>query len=80
MLLLATAVVTSQSDLTTAAKCECAFARQLAAKLGLIQIERAPRDPLEARAAELGDEHEKRWLEQYRLHAGGRDRAAPHPA
>jgi predicted RecB family nuclease len=59
-------VVTSPSDLTTAAKCEFAFARQLDAKLGLIEIERVPRDPLEARAAELGDVHENRWLEHYR--------------
>ncbi|MBX3098686.1 MAG: TM0106 family RecB-like putative nuclease [Salinibacterium sp.] len=66
MFLLDSTVVTSPSDLTTAAKCEFAFVRQLDAKLGLIEIERAPRDPLEARAAELGDEHENRWLEHYR--------------
>ncbi|MCU1411893.1 MAG: family RecB-like putative nuclease [Rhodoglobus sp.] len=66
MFLLDGTVVTSPSDLTTAAHCEFAFARQLDAKLGLIEIERVPRDPLEARAAELGDEHENRWLEYYR--------------
>jgi len=66
MFLLDGTVVTSPSDLTTAAHCEFAFARQLDAKLGLIEIERVPRDPLEARAAELGDEHENRWLEHYR--------------
>ena len=66
MFLLDGTVVTSPSDLTTAAKCEFSFARQLDAKLGLIEIERVPRDPLEARAAELGDEHENRWLEHYR--------------
>ena len=66
MFLLDGSVVTSPSDLTTAAKCEFAFARQLDAKLGLIEIERVPRDPLEARAAELGDEHENRWLAYYR--------------
>jgi len=66
MFLLDHTVVTSPSDLTTASKCEFAFARQLDAKLGLIEIERQARDPLEARAAELGDEHENRWLERYR--------------
>ena len=66
MFLLRFQVVTSPSDLTTAAKCEFAFARQLDAKLGLIEIERVPRDPLEARAADLGDEHENRWLAYYR--------------
>ena len=57
MFLLDGTVVTSPSDLTTAAKCEFAFARQLDAKLGLIELEKVERDPLEARAAELGDEH-----------------------
>jgi len=66
MFLLDSRVVTSPSDLTTAAKCEFAFARQLDAKLGLITLEKVERDPLEARAAELGDEHENRWLEHYR--------------
>ena len=66
MFLLDSRVVTSPSDLTTAAQCEFAFVRQLDAKLGLIELERAERDPLEARAAELGDEHENRWLEHYR--------------
>lgn len=66
MFLLDSRVVTSPSDLTTAAKCEFAFVRQLDAKLGLIEITKQERDPLEARAAELGDEHENRWLEHYR--------------
>ncbi len=66
MFLLDCRVITSPSDLTTAAKCEFAFVRQLDAKLGLIEITKQERDPLEARAAELGDEHENRWLEHYR--------------
>jgi len=66
MFLLDSRVVTSPSDLTTAAKCEFAFARKLDAKLGLIELEKIERDPLEARAAELGDEHENRWLAHYR--------------
>ncbi|MBU1586913.1 MAG: DNA helicase, partial [Actinobacteria bacterium] len=66
MFLLDSRVITSPSDLTTAAKCEFAFVRQLDAKLGLIEITKQERDPLEARAAELGDEHENRWLEHYR--------------
>lgn len=70
MFLLDSQVVTSPSDLTTAAHCEFAFARQLDAKLGLIEIERVPRDPLEARAAELGDVHENRWLQHYRATTG----------
>ncbi|CAN5145221.1 TM0106 family RecB-like putative nuclease [soil metagenome] len=70
MFLLDSRVVTSPSDLTTAAKCEFAFARQLDAKLGLIELEKVERDPLEARAAELGDEHENRWLQHYRATTG----------
>ncbi len=66
MFLLDTLVVTSPSDLTAAAHCEFAFARRLDERLGLIELEKVERDPLEARAAELGDEHENRWLEYYR--------------
>lgn len=65
-LLTPTTVVTSASDLTTASKCEFAFARQLDAKLGRIAaVEEAP-DAMLKRAGKLGGEHEERWLDHYR--------------
>ncbi|MGV8896210.1 MAG: TM0106 family RecB-like putative nuclease [Rhodoglobus sp.] len=66
MFLLGSAVVTSASDLTTASKCEFAFARQLDTKLGRIDRLVVPEDPMLKRAGRLGDEHEDRQLEKYR--------------
>ena len=66
MFLLEDAVVTSPSDLSAAAKCEFAWVRQLDAKRGLIRLEAVARDAMEARAAELGDGHESRYLQLYR--------------
>ncbi|MDJ0336027.1 TM0106 family RecB-like putative nuclease [Salinibacterium sp. G-O1] len=66
MFLLDDAVVTSASDLTTASKCEFAFARQLDTKLGRIDRIVVAEDPMLKRAGRLGDEHEDRQLEKYR--------------
>ncbi|HEV7566052.1 MAG TPA: TM0106 family RecB-like putative nuclease [Microbacteriaceae bacterium] len=70
MFLLDDQVVTSASDLTTASKCEFAFLRTLDAKLGRIERVEEPADPILERAGKLGDVHERRALERYRL-AGG---------
>jgi len=70
MFLLDDAVVTSPSDLTTASKCEFAWVRQLDAKRGLITLEKVERDSMEARAADLGDAHENRWLGYFRKQHG----------
>ena len=70
MFLLDGTVVTSPSDLTLASSCEFAFALQLDARLGKVSLEKVERDPIEARAAELGDVHENRQLETYRAEHG----------
>ncbi len=66
MFLLDGALVTSPSDLSLASRCEFAFALQLDAKLGKIRLEKVERDPIEQRAADLGDVHENRHLALYR--------------
>ncbi len=70
MFLMENVVVTSPSDLTTASKCEFAFARLLDGKLGRVEIEKVARDALEQRASELGDAHEDRHLAQHRAQHG----------
>ena len=62
-------VVTSPSDLSTAAHCELAFVRALDARLGRIEAPPHDEDAMLRRAAELGDVHEAAILARYR--AGG---------
>ncbi len=59
-------VVTSPSDLSLASRCEFSFALALDARLGKVALEQVERDPIEARAAALGDVHENRHLARYR--------------
>ena len=69
MFLLDGDVVTSASDLTAASACEFAFLRKLDATLGRIgAVDQTPDDMLE-RTARLGDEHELRVLDDYRVSA-----------
>ncbi|TFC81108.1 TM0106 family RecB-like putative nuclease [Cryobacterium sp. TmT2-59] len=63
-------VVTSASDLAAASKCEFAFLRKLDAKLGRAAAVPEKADAMLERTARLGDEHEARVLERYRM-AGG---------
>ncbi|WP_309127538.1 TM0106 family RecB-like putative nuclease [Microbacterium sp.] len=58
-------VVWSASDLKLAAECEFAWARALDAKLGRVPAVEEPEDATLARAAELGDVHERAVLAQY---------------
>jgi predicted RecB family nuclease len=63
-------IIYSASDLAAAARCEYALLRDFDAKLGRgpsIHVE----DELLARTAALGDEHERRRLEQLREEFGG---------
>ena len=80
MFLLDGTVVTSPSDLSLASRCEFAFALQLDAKLGKIRLEKVERDPIEQRAADLGDVHENRHLALYREQYGERVVELPRPA
>ncbi|WP_111720846.1 bifunctional RecB family nuclease/DEAD/DEAH box helicase [Homoserinimonas sp. OAct 916] len=69
MFLLDGDVVTSASDLTAASACEFAFLRKLDAKLGRIgAVDQSP-DAMLERTARLGDEHELRVLDGYRVSA-----------
>ncbi|UJP09017.1 TM0106 family RecB-like putative nuclease [Microbacterium sp. KUDC0406] len=61
----ATRVVWSASDLKAAAECEFAWARALDAKLGRVPAVEEPEDATLARAAQLGDVHERRTLDRY---------------
>lgn len=58
-------VVWSASDLKLAAECEFAWARALDAKLGRIPAVEESEDATLARAAQLGDVHERTVLAQY---------------
>ncbi|WP_309065864.1 TM0106 family RecB-like putative nuclease [Microbacterium sp.] len=58
-------VVWSASDLKAAAECEFAWARALDAKLGRVPAVEEPEDVTLARAAELGDVHERAVLADY---------------
>ena len=80
MFLLDGTVVTSPSDLSLASRCEFAFALQLDAKLGKIRLEKVERDPIEQRAADLGDVHENRHLALYREQYGGGVVELPRPS
>ena len=67
MFLLDGSVVTSASDLSAASVCEFAFLRRIDAKLGRIDAVVDPVDAMLDRTSRLGDEHEHRVLERYRL-------------
>ena len=58
-------LVLSASDLTAAAACEFAVLRELDARLGRIEVERLPADPMLARVAALGSQHEHAVLAEY---------------
>ena len=65
------AVVWSASDLRAASECEFGWLRQLDAKLGRVPPVVEPDDPTQRRAGELGTEHERRALADYRLRHPG---------
>ncbi|TFD58475.1 DNA helicase [Cryobacterium sp. Hh7] len=67
MFLLDGSVVTSASDLSAASVCEFAFLRRIDARLGRIDVVPDPVDAMLERTSRLGDEHEHRVLERYRL-------------
>ncbi|TFD21619.1 bifunctional RecB family nuclease/DEAD/DEAH box helicase [Cryobacterium sp. TMS1-13-1] len=67
MFLLDGSVVTSASDLSAASVCEFAFLRRIDAKLGRIDSVPDPVDSMLQRTSRLGDQHEHRVLERYRL-------------
>ncbi|MDH2444519.1 TM0106 family RecB-like putative nuclease [Amnibacterium sp. CER49] len=58
-------VVCSASDLKAAVECEWGLMRRLDAKLGRVDAVPEPEDPMNRRAAALGDVHEQRQLEAY---------------
>jgi len=58
-------VVWSASDLKLASECEFAWARALDAKLGRVPAVEEPEDATLARAAKLGDVHERKVLAKY---------------
>ena len=70
-----TTVLYSATDLTAAATCEFALVRRLDAKLGRIDPLPEVVDDMLERAARLGDVHELRTLEAYRLRYGPFDPA-----
>src|SRR5690606_36957746 len=63
-------VIWSASDLKAAAECEFAWARAIDAKLGRVPAVEEPEDATLARAASLGDVHERKVLEKYRRDFG----------
>ncbi len=65
-----TVVYTSASDLTMASKCEFAFLRGFDARLGRIAAVAPKPDAMLERTGRLGDEHELRVLERYRVEFG----------
>jgi uncharacterized protein len=71
-----TQLVFSASDVVAAAKCEFALLRQLDEKLGLVP-KLVVEDPMRARAASLGDRHEKRVLREFRARFGAWEPGRP---
>ncbi|QAY64067.1 TM0106 family RecB-like putative nuclease [Xylanimonas allomyrinae] len=69
-------LVLSASDLTAAATCELAFLRTLDARLGRLAEQTAAPDPMLARTATLGTEHEVRVLRDYEEQFGAARRAS----
>lgn len=67
MFLLDNTVIWSASDLTMAAECEYALLRQLDARSGLGPASDAKADPFLEHLSALGDQHELRLLEEYRV-------------
>ncbi|WP_425955429.1 TM0106 family RecB-like putative nuclease [Xylanimonas sp. McL0601] len=65
MYLIGDDLVLSASDLTSAAVCELAFLRTLDVRLGRLQAEALEEDPMLARTAALGEDHELRVLAAY---------------
>ena len=59
-------LVTSASDLNTAAECEFGFARRVDALLGRIEALDEPLDAMNERTIVMGHAHEARLIEQYR--------------
>ncbi|WP_149359345.1 TM0106 family RecB-like putative nuclease [Lolliginicoccus suaedae] len=74
-----TRAVCSATDLALAATSEFDLLRTLDAKLGRYDLAAAREDGMLARAAELGDEHEQRHLEQYRREHGDAVVEIPRP-
>ncbi|MGD8168898.1 TM0106 family RecB-like putative nuclease [Herbiconiux sp. P16] len=70
-------VLYSATDLTAAAKCEFALVRRLDAKLGRIAPVPDGGDAMLERAARLGDAHEERALDAFRLRFGPFDGVSP---
>lgn len=66
MFLLADRLVLSPSDLRAAAECEYALLRELDRRLGRLEAHEAAPDPMHARLAELGREHEQDELRRLR--------------
>ena len=65
-------LVISASDLRTAAQCEFAVVAELDVRLGRRAAIEAPEDPMLARVAALGDQHEQSELRRlHRAHPGG---------
>ncbi|HEV7623667.1 MAG TPA: TM0106 family RecB-like putative nuclease [Amnibacterium sp.] len=58
-------VVCSASDLKASVECEWGLMRRLDAKLGRVEAVPEPEDSMNRRAAALGDDHERRQLEEY---------------
>ncbi|WP_083511157.1 TM0106 family RecB-like putative nuclease [Microbacterium sp. XT11] len=63
-------VIWSASDLKAAAECEFAWCRAIDAKLGRVPAVEEPEDAALARAAELGDVHERAVLARYQSELG----------
>ncbi len=65
-------LVISASDLRTAAQCEFAIVAELDVRLARRPATEAPEDPMLARVAALGDQHEQSELRRlHRAHPGG---------
>lgn len=73
-------LVTSASDLKAASECEWGFLRRLDGRLGRAEVVEEPEDPMNRRAAGLGDRHEQRQLERYREEHPGRVAEVGRPA
>lgn len=73
-------VITSPSDLTLASSCEYSFALRLDKALGKhVTLPPASADPIQARAASLGNLHETRQLELYQARGEVIEFARPAP-
>ena len=66
-------LVTSASDLSRAAECEFAVARDLDARLGRLPAVEQPHDAMLERTSTMGDTHEAAIIADYRARAGPGD-------